>query len=50
MRLNALEEAVTRAEARRAFYELREQASDVPEMTLDEINAEIAEVRAERKR
>lgn len=44
------EEAVTRAEARRAFYELREQASDVPEMTLDEINAEIAEVRAERKR
>ena len=32
-----------------AFEELRKQAADVPEMTLDEINAEIAEVRAERR-
>ena len=41
---------ITRAEAKRAFYDLREQAADVPEMTLDEINAEITAVRAERNR
>lgn len=41
---------ITRAEARNAFYELRKQAADVPEMSLAEINAEISEVRAERKR
>lgn len=40
---------VTRAEALDAFEELRRQASDVPEMSLDEINAEISEVRATRK-
>ena len=45
-----LENTVTRAEAKRAFYDLREQASDVPEMSLEEINAEIAAARAERKR
>lgn len=39
------EETITRAEALSAFDQLREQASDVPEMTLDEINAEIAEAR-----
>ncbi len=44
------DETITRTEAKRAFYELREQAADVPEMSLDEINAEIAAVRAERKR
>lgn len=43
------ENMVTRAEARKAFYELREQAKDIPEISLDEINAEIAAVRAERK-
>lgn len=43
------EKNITRAEARKAFYELRKQAANLPEMTLDEINAEIAEVRAERK-
>lgn len=43
------QQTITRAEARNAFYELREQASDVPEMSLDEINAEIEAVRAERK-
>ncbi|MCQ2409511.1 MAG: RelB/DinJ family addiction module antitoxin [Clostridia bacterium] len=32
-----------------AFDLLRKQSADVREMTLDEINAEIAEVRAERK-
>ncbi len=44
------QQTITRTEARNAFYELREQASDVPEMSLDEINAEIEAVRAERKR
>ncbi len=32
------------------FDELREEAKDLPEMTLDEINAEIAAARAERKK
>ena len=44
------ETTITRAEAKKAFYDLREQAADLPEMTLEEINAEIAAVRAERKR
>ena len=44
------EKVITRAEAKNAFFELREQAADVPEMSLDEINAEISAVRAERKR
>lgn len=44
------EQTITRVEAKNAFYELRKQAADVPEMSLDEINAEISAVRAERKR
>ena len=32
-----------------AFEALRAQAADLPEMTLEEINAEIAAARAERK-
>jgi len=44
------ETKVTRAEAKNAFYALREQAADVPEMSLEEINAEIKAARAERKR
>lgn len=36
-------------EAQSAIDALREEAKDLPEMTLDEINAEIAAVRAERK-
>lgn len=44
------ENTVTRAEAMRAFEDLRAQASDLPEMTLEEINAEISAVRAERKK
>lgn len=44
------EKTITRATAKNAFYELRRQAADVPEMTLDEINAEISAARAERKR
>ena len=40
----------SRAETWQAFEELRRQAADVPEMSLDEINEEIATVRAERRR
>lgn len=43
------EQTITRAEAKRAFYELRREAADIPEMSLDEINAEILSVREERK-
>jgi len=42
------ERSVTRAEAKRAFHELRRQAAEVPEMSLDEINAEISAVRGNR--
>ena len=41
---------MTREEARQAFDDLRAEAAGQPEMTLDEINAEIAAARAERKR
>ena len=41
---------MTREEARQAFEDLRAEAAGLPEMTLDEINAEIAAARAERKR
>ena len=41
---------ITRAEAMSTFEELRRQAADVPDMTLDEINAEIMAAREERKR
>lgn len=44
------ENAVTRAEAKKAFEDLRNQAADVPEMSLEEINAEISTVRADRKK
>lgn len=40
---------ITRAEAMNALDDLFEQASDVREMSLDEINAEIASARATRK-
>lgn len=40
---------VTRAEALGALDDMFNQASDVPEMTLEEINAEIADARAARK-
>ena len=39
------EKALTHSEAVSAFNELRLQASGVPEMTLEEINSEIAEAR-----
>ena len=44
------EQTITRVQAKNAFYELRRQAADVPEMSLEEIDAEISAVRAERKR
>ncbi len=40
---------ITRTEAKSAFYELRRQAADIPEMTLEEINAEISATRESRK-
>ncbi len=39
-----------REDFRDAFYSLREEAADHPEMSLDEINAEISAARAEKKR
>ena len=44
------EQTITRVEAKNAFYELRKQAADVPEMSFEEINAEISAARAERNR
>ncbi len=43
------ETTMTRTEAKKAFSDLREQASNMPEMSLDEINAEISAARTERK-
>lgn len=43
------ESVITKVEAKNAFEELREEAADLPEMTLEEINAEISTARAERK-
>ena len=44
------EHAISRADAWHAFEELRKQAANVPEMSLDEINTEISAARAERRR
>ena len=44
------ETRMTRTEAQMALNELRADAANVPEMSLDEINAEIAAVREERKK
>ncbi len=43
------EAVVTRSEAMKAFDQLRREAAGIPEMSLEEINEEIAAVRAERK-
>lgn len=40
---------ITKTEALNAFEELRRQAADVPEMSLEEINAEIADARREHR-
>ena len=45
-----LPETNTREDFRAAINALREEASDVPEMTLEEINAEVSAARADRKR
>ena len=44
------ETTIKREEAKNAFHKLREQAADVPQMTLDEINTEISAIRTGRKR
>lgn len=40
---------ITGEEAAESFKKMREAAADLPEMTLDEINEEIAAARKERK-
>ncbi|MDE7121566.1 MAG: type II toxin-antitoxin system RelB/DinJ family antitoxin [Oscillospiraceae bacterium] len=40
---------ITGAEGLAAFEELRQQATDIPELSLDEINTIIAEVRQEKQ-
>lgn len=40
---------VTRSEALEALDKMFDQAKSVPDMTLDEVNAEIADVRAHQK-
>lgn len=40
---------MTSAEAQAAINKMRQEAADMPEMTLDEINEEIRAARAERK-
>ena len=44
-----VDEVRIREKALALFHELREQASDVPEMSLEEINAEIKAARAEKR-
>ena len=39
-----------REDFRDAFYALRKEAEDTPEMSLEEINAEIAESRTARRK
>jgi len=43
------ETRMTRAEAQKVIDDIREDAADLPEMSLDEINAEIRAARRERK-
>ena len=43
------ETTITRADAKKAFSDLRAQASDIPEMTLDEINSKISATITKRK-
>ena len=43
------ENKMTRVEAKTAVENMRREAAHMPEITLDEINAEISAVRAERK-
>lgn len=43
-------QTITRGDALDAFYSARQQMADEPEMSLEEINAEISAARADRKR
>lgn len=43
------ETRMTRVEAQKVIDDMRDEAADLPDMTLDDINAEIRAVRAERK-
>ena len=43
------ETRMTREEAKSVIDDIRAEAANLPEMTLDEINAEINAARAERK-
>ena len=43
------ETRMTRAEAQKLIDDMREEAADLPVISLDEINAEIRAVRTERK-
>lgn len=43
------ETRMTRAEAQKTIDDIREEAADLPEMSLDEISAEICAARVERK-
>lgn len=43
------ETRMTKAEAKKAIDDIREEAADLPEMSLDEINEEIYAVREERR-
>ncbi len=43
------ETRMTRVEAQKTINDMREEAADLPEMSLDEINAEIRAGREERK-
>ncbi|WP_455719734.1 hypothetical protein [Agathobacter sp.] len=44
-----MKKEVTRIDGVEVFFEARQQLYNEPEMTLDEINAEISDVRASRK-
>ena len=44
------DQVVTRTDALNAFYQARQELADTPEMSLEEINAEIQASRAARKR
>lgn len=44
------EQSTKREDFRSAFNALREEAADIPEMSIEEINAEISATRSKRKR
>ena len=44
------EDKALREDFRSAFNALREESADIPEMSLEELNSEISEIRSNRKR